>query len=171
MARSQVTDVKTDIRRTRTGCLTCRQRRVRCGEERPVCKNCSRKSRDCQWAKDGDKFRHHLPGQTVVRGDRHTALNSGGPVFSRHSYQLSSSPEDSFSNQQLPTPSVSIPFSDTPEQQSIDSQFGTPSSRPSYRNRHDSMQSMDSMNSLSADDLSCWRSEILLKWTLRLRFG
>ncbi|KIX02642.1 uncharacterized protein Z518_08584 [Rhinocladiella mackenziei CBS 650.93] len=34
-------------RRTKTGCLTCRKRRIKCGEEKPVCKNCIKSKREC----------------------------------------------------------------------------------------------------------------------------
>ncbi|WPG99558.1 Hypothetical protein R9X50_00237500 [Acrodontium crateriforme] len=35
-------------KRTKTGCLTCRKRRIKCGEERPVCKNCVKSKRHCE---------------------------------------------------------------------------------------------------------------------------
>lgn len=35
------------ILKTRTGCLTCRQRRVKCGEERPHCHRCLKAARTC----------------------------------------------------------------------------------------------------------------------------
>jgi hypothetical protein len=34
-------------RRTKTGCLTCRKRRIKCDEARPTCKNCHKSRRDC----------------------------------------------------------------------------------------------------------------------------
>ena len=34
-------------KRTKTGCLTCRKRRIKCGEERPICKNCVKSKRHC----------------------------------------------------------------------------------------------------------------------------
>ncbi|KAK6836590.1 hypothetical protein PG987_007085 [Apiospora arundinis] len=34
-------------RRTKTGCLTCRKRRIKCDEQHPVCKNCQKSKRDC----------------------------------------------------------------------------------------------------------------------------
>lgn len=34
-------------RRTKTGCLTCRKRRIKCDEKYPVCKNCSKSDRIC----------------------------------------------------------------------------------------------------------------------------
>ncbi|RMD40798.1 hypothetical protein DV735_g4334, partial [Chaetothyriales sp. CBS 134920] len=34
-------------RRTKTGCLTCRKRRIKCDEEKPFCKNCIKSKREC----------------------------------------------------------------------------------------------------------------------------
>lgn len=34
-------------RRTKTGCLTCRKRRIKCDEGHPTCKNCQKSKRDC----------------------------------------------------------------------------------------------------------------------------
>ena len=36
-------------RRVKTGCLTCRKRRIKCGEQKPVCFNCRKSKRDCDW--------------------------------------------------------------------------------------------------------------------------
>ncbi|KAF7134154.1 hypothetical protein CNMCM5793_005833 [Aspergillus hiratsukae] len=35
-------------KRTKTGCLTCRRRRIKCGEERPKCNNCIETKRECE---------------------------------------------------------------------------------------------------------------------------
>ncbi|KAK3069349.1 hypothetical protein LTR53_012373 [Teratosphaeriaceae sp. CCFEE 6253] len=35
-------------KRTKTGCLTCRKRRIKCGEEHPVCRNCVKSKRHCE---------------------------------------------------------------------------------------------------------------------------
>lgn len=35
--------------RSKSGCLTCRQRRVKCDEVKPKCGQCGKKNRDCQW--------------------------------------------------------------------------------------------------------------------------
>ena len=51
---------KPQITRHRTGCLTCRGRRIRCDEKRPACQNCSRGSRTCRWGKD-IRFVFHQP--------------------------------------------------------------------------------------------------------------
>lgn len=34
-------------KRTRSGCFTCRSRRVKCDENRPICERCKKGSRDC----------------------------------------------------------------------------------------------------------------------------
>src|SRR4051812_7231288 len=38
-------------KRTRTGCLTCRERHLKCDETKPCCNNCSKSQRDCNWGK------------------------------------------------------------------------------------------------------------------------
>jgi hypothetical protein len=38
---------KKKITRTRTGCQTCRDRKVKCGEEKPSCLNCQRTNHVC----------------------------------------------------------------------------------------------------------------------------
>ncbi|KAJ5816178.1 hypothetical protein N7447_008411 [Penicillium robsamsonii] len=35
-------------KRTKTGCLTCRKRRIKCGEEKPICTNCVKSKRTCE---------------------------------------------------------------------------------------------------------------------------
>ncbi|RSM08356.1 hypothetical protein CDV31_008168 [Fusarium ambrosium] len=40
--------------RTKTGCLTCRQRRKKCDEKLPVCDACSFSKRNCQWPSSSD---------------------------------------------------------------------------------------------------------------------
>lgn len=40
---------QTKHRRTRSGCYTCRQRRVKCDEARPVCERCRKGKRDCTY--------------------------------------------------------------------------------------------------------------------------
>lgn len=46
-AESPTTQRKKKITRTRTGCQTCRDRKVKCGEERPECINCQRTNHVC----------------------------------------------------------------------------------------------------------------------------
>ncbi|RXG48675.1 hypothetical protein VDGE_08992 [Verticillium dahliae] len=35
-------------KRTKTGCLTCRKRRIKCDEGRPICNNCTKSKRNCE---------------------------------------------------------------------------------------------------------------------------
>ncbi|KAL3466319.1 hypothetical protein BJX64DRAFT_12377 [Aspergillus heterothallicus] len=44
----QISTIKAARKRTKTGCLTCRQRRIKCGEEKPICKNCTKSKRECK---------------------------------------------------------------------------------------------------------------------------
>ncbi|RSL60492.1 hypothetical protein CEP54_006735 [Fusarium duplospermum] len=47
--------------RTKTGCLTCRQRRKKCDENSPVCGNCASVARECQWPSSKDMIdRRHI---------------------------------------------------------------------------------------------------------------
>ncbi|KAG9241931.1 hypothetical protein BJ878DRAFT_202247 [Calycina marina] len=56
-------------KRTKTGCLTCRRRRIKCGEERPTCSNCTKSKRQCEGY-----------SQRVVFKDPHTSYR--GPPMS-----------------------------------------------------------------------------------------
>ncbi|KAL8833000.1 MAG: hypothetical protein Q9170_004579 [Blastenia crenularia] len=53
-------------RRTRSGCYTCRQRRVKCDEARPVCERCHKGSRDCTYPEPRStaKTKSSKPNQT-----------------------------------------------------------------------------------------------------------
>ncbi|KAL9073305.1 MAG: hypothetical protein Q9157_004782 [Trypethelium eluteriae] len=44
-------------KRTKTGCLTCRKRRLKCDEERPQCKNCFKSKRACEGYNHGIIFK------------------------------------------------------------------------------------------------------------------
>ncbi|RDW74872.1 hypothetical protein BP6252_06014 [Coleophoma cylindrospora] len=45
--RSEASGKAPGRKRTKTGCLTCRRRRIRCGEEKPTCQNCAMSDRQC----------------------------------------------------------------------------------------------------------------------------
>lgn len=40
-------------KRTRSGCLTCRRRKVKCKEEKPVCSGCLKSNYQCLWPENG----------------------------------------------------------------------------------------------------------------------
>ncbi|EED18146.1 C6 finger domain protein, putative [Talaromyces stipitatus ATCC 10500] len=51
------------VARTRTGCLTCRRRKVRCNEVHPKCGHCSRLHLSCNWPPDSSFI---IPGTIKV---------------------------------------------------------------------------------------------------------
>ncbi|KAF2639768.1 hypothetical protein P280DRAFT_47831 [Massarina eburnea CBS 473.64] len=51
-------------RRTKTGCLTCRKRRIKCDEAHPVCRNCQKSKRDCLGY---DPIFKQQPGPTQIQ--------------------------------------------------------------------------------------------------------
>jgi hypothetical protein len=59
--------------RSRNGCWTCRQRKVKCDETRPVCGSCSRLGKDCEF---GTRWKFEdLSGRTIRR---HKHVSVGG---------------------------------------------------------------------------------------------
>ncbi|RAH82606.1 hypothetical protein BO86DRAFT_72304 [Aspergillus japonicus CBS 114.51] len=45
---NNATSQRVPKKRTKTGCLTCRKRRIKCGEEKPTCNNCVKSKRECK---------------------------------------------------------------------------------------------------------------------------
>ncbi|PBL02953.1 hypothetical protein ARMGADRAFT_279147 [Armillaria gallica] len=41
--------------KTRTGCKTCRRRKIKCDEESPICNNCTKRQIECIWERAEDK--------------------------------------------------------------------------------------------------------------------
>ncbi|KAI0888934.1 fungal-specific transcription factor domain-containing protein [Annulohypoxylon maeteangense] len=66
--------------RSKNGCMTCRRRKVRCNEIRPICGHCSRLNLECRWRPSNSTLLTNSPGGTLlanrVRSDGNT--NSGG---------------------------------------------------------------------------------------------
>lgn len=59
--------------RVRSGCLTCRSRKVRCDELRPICRNCTRLKRSCVYKPR--KTRQYPPSLVL---EQTTSDESGG---------------------------------------------------------------------------------------------
>ncbi|RKF59754.1 putative protein c6 finger domain protein [Erysiphe neolycopersici] len=51
-------------RRTKTGCLTCRKRRIKCDEQHPACRNCQKSKRECLGY---DPIFKQQPGHTAIQ--------------------------------------------------------------------------------------------------------
>ncbi|RDW56717.1 hypothetical protein BP6252_14010 [Coleophoma cylindrospora] len=43
------TEKSVGILKAKTGCLTCKKRRIKCGEEKPICRRCHSAKRDCTY--------------------------------------------------------------------------------------------------------------------------
>ncbi|KAF2805486.1 uncharacterized protein BDZ99DRAFT_574414 [Mytilinidion resinicola] len=77
-------------KRTKTGCLTCRKRRIKCGEERPICNNCIKSKRHCEGYNQRVIFKAPIgewPNHqsTVNTLPYHSSLLPGTrPVFRQH---------------------------------------------------------------------------------------
>lgn len=54
---ASTTPAATPAKRTRTGCKTCRQRKLKCDEVKPICGQCRKSNRECQ-PSEGIAFRH-----------------------------------------------------------------------------------------------------------------
>ncbi|KAJ5465491.1 hypothetical protein N7530_009278 [Penicillium desertorum] len=71
--------------RTKTGCLTCRERRVKCDDGKPTCARCSKSNRVCRYAQVGDQGHATGPGadyeslraQSYSREERSEGSRSG----------------------------------------------------------------------------------------------
>ena len=120
-------------KRTKTGCLTCRKRRIKCGEERPTCANCIKSKRHCEGYNQRIIFKTNmegLPGVSTI--PYHTSTIPG----SHHQFARSPgySPGDIFSM----APSqrhFGIPIDENGNHISMAPHFGSPSdlSTPQYQ--------------------------------------
>ncbi|KAH5089444.1 hypothetical protein HBH72_229680 [Parastagonospora nodorum] len=99
-------------KRTKTGCLTCRKRRIKCGEERPTCANCIKSKRQCEGYNQRVIFKTPIenwpnhPGN-VSTIQYHTSMLPGTRNQSYHPHQ---SQDDSLLSIQ-PRPLNSFDFS------------------------------------------------------------
>lgn len=75
-------------RRTKTGCLTCRKRRIKCDETHPICKNCQKSKRECLGYDPIFKQQQHptniqpAPNHTSASPVSSTPALSNGPAHS-----------------------------------------------------------------------------------------
>ncbi|WVR05106.1 hypothetical protein IAU60_002118 [Kwoniella sp. DSM 27419] len=65
--------------RTRTGCLCCRARRIKCDEARPVCKRCVIAKKECEYPDPGDAPAHDVPeGKSRKHGGSRSNSDASG---------------------------------------------------------------------------------------------
>ncbi|CEL03760.1 hypothetical protein ASPCAL04904 [Aspergillus calidoustus] len=69
------------IQRTRTGCQTCRARKIKCDEHRPVCTQCHKGNRSCSWFMEQKRSRApRRPNATACDACREKKLKCVGEV-------------------------------------------------------------------------------------------
>ncbi|KAF4630573.1 hypothetical protein G7Y89_g7562 [Cudoniella acicularis] len=77
--------IKAPVPRTRTGCLTCRKRKVKCDEGKPICGRCHRLQRECVWSDElqiiPQRRYNEEPSSTIMiaNGCRNPALQLSKP--------------------------------------------------------------------------------------------
>ncbi|XAO25588.1 hypothetical protein I312_104416 [Cryptococcus bacillisporus CA1280] len=91
--------VDTRPQRSRDGCLTCRSRKVKCGEQRPICDRCRIKSRECVWPSEDEAERR--------RNKKRKAPGARAPYGSSY-YGSMYSDQDEASPVHLPAVSVPV---------------------------------------------------------------
>src|SRR5690242_4585392 len=100
-------------KRTKTGCLTCRKRRIKCGEERPTCGNCIKSKRQCEGYNQRVVFKPPIgdwpnhPG-VVSTIQYHTSMLPGTRNPQYRTSQSSGQPQEHAPAPLQPRPSVSF---------------------------------------------------------------
>ncbi|KAL7270910.1 hypothetical protein RUND412_006366 [Rhizina undulata] len=102
-AGSAPTQAKASRKRTKTGCLTCRKRRIKCGEERPTCANCIKSKRLCEGYNQRVIFKYGAHGLYHRSGVMSGLVGAGG-----------ASGERRFSLQPAPGPQTLQPIAPAP---------------------------------------------------------
>ncbi|KAH8889712.1 hypothetical protein GQ53DRAFT_782857 [Thozetella sp. PMI_491] len=69
-------------KRTKTGCLTCRKRRIKCDEGKPTCNNCIKSKRPCEG------YTQRLTFKEPLNSFQHAALFGHHPVFTAQAPEL-----------------------------------------------------------------------------------
>ncbi|KAK4231306.1 fungal transcriptional regulatory-like protein [Podospora fimiseda] len=69
-------------KRTKTGCLTCRRRRIKCDEGKPTCGNCIKSKRECEGYNQRIVFKDNSMG--VFTSGAHPGHFYGHPVYHQH---------------------------------------------------------------------------------------
>ncbi|KAI9839296.1 MAG: hypothetical protein M1819_003291 [Sarea resinae] len=80
--RTDSKNLKSSRKRTKTGCLTCRKRRIKCGEEKPICNNCVKSKRNCEGYSQRVIFKDPLNAASSFRFNRVAPPNGALLSFS-----------------------------------------------------------------------------------------
>lgn len=68
---------KLSRKRTKTGCLTCRKRRIKCDESRPACRNCVKSKRHCEGYNQRVVFKAPTFDYRSTPGGAHITFQAG----------------------------------------------------------------------------------------------
>ncbi|KAI6026163.1 hypothetical protein BKA83DRAFT_675317 [Pisolithus microcarpus] len=63
--------------RSKTGCLTCRVKKIKCDETKPICMRCTHGQRDCTWPEGVPTRKKPVPKKESIDGRPSTAESSG----------------------------------------------------------------------------------------------
>ncbi|KAK3684490.1 hypothetical protein LTR37_020238 [Vermiconidia calcicola] len=111
---------KLSRKRTKTGCLTCRKRRIKCGEERPVCKNCVKSKRHCEGYNQRVIFKPpNYEYRHVVNGTAHIAFQAAPVSIAATPHAAEYGQDSAYYSYLPPTPNEQyVPgYSDLQQQQ------------------------------------------------------
>lgn len=136
--------------RRRTGCLTCRARKVRCDETKPTCANCTRLRLQCTYKSTI---------QAIIPRQRHNSQSSGtvasttSAPTSTASTTSSDRPDVNFFHTVLCNDRLSASNSGSPQQ-------AGPSNRPSYDHNHQQQQQALGADNITSFDILSFIGEI-----------
>lgn len=72
-------------RRTRSGCFTCRSRRIKCDEAHPVCDRCKKGNRDCVYpSASGSTSRSNVRSRSKSKGPSSHSQKADSPGQAEH---------------------------------------------------------------------------------------
>ncbi|RGP77481.1 hypothetical protein FLONG3_4400 [Fusarium longipes] len=78
------------IIRSRTGCFTCRKRKKKCDESKPICSGCKRNKLDCIWPEPATNNSSSTSSSTTTTNNTKVATAAEAPRPSRPSFGASS---------------------------------------------------------------------------------
>ncbi|KAL6875387.1 hypothetical protein HDV57DRAFT_170612 [Trichoderma longibrachiatum] len=118
-------------RRTRTGCLTCRARRVKCDEQKPACSRCVNANVECAGYAPKRHINVRLPGQQqrASRSQSEAQSQRGSPIAADVTNTEARSPRHL-----VPPPPGPVPSDGPP---SVPAAASVPLPRPQFR--HDGL--------------------------------
>ncbi|KAJ5988516.1 hypothetical protein N7481_003726 [Penicillium waksmanii] len=92
----------TEKRRRRTGCLTCRTRRVKCDERKPDCERCEVANIECSGYAEKRRLKTRHPGQSTTTTETHNGVAPPPASLINHEYLQPKPREDGLPLMALP---------------------------------------------------------------------